>query len=212
MADVFDEIDDDIRHEKLRQLWKENGPWIIGCAVGAVLLTGAQSFWRNWEYKRDTAAMTELSSLAADPSGLESFAGTGDKNHAMIARFVAAGAHLERGEKDKAIALYDIIAGTSGIDNILRDLARVLSISQRLEKDSPDKLWKELALLSGNEGAWRYTVWELEALLAVRQENIQKAMDSLAKITADPLAPADARARALTLREFYMAEKTDPKN
>ncbi|MFH1159040.1 MAG: tetratricopeptide repeat protein [Pseudomonadota bacterium] len=212
MADVFDEINDDLRHENLRQFWKENGSWIIGCAVGAVLLTGAQAFWRHLELRRDTAATAELSRLAADPSGLENFAGTGDRNHAMLARFAAAGAHLERGEKDKAVALYDAVAGTSGIDRTLRDLAKLLSISQRLDKDSPDKLRKELAALSGDGGAWRATVRELEALLAVRQGDLQKATEALERITADPLAPADARARAFTLRELYTAEKTAPKN
>jgi len=212
MTDIFDEINDDLRHEKLRQFWKENGSWIIGCAVGTILLTGAQAFWRQWEYKHDVATTVELIRLVDDPSGLENFAETGDNDHAMIARFAAAGAHLKQGEKDKAIALYDTIAKTSGIDMILRDLASVLSISQRLDKDSPDKLWKELAVLSGDDGAWRYTAWELEALLAARQENLQKAIDALARITSDPLAPSSSRARALTLRNLYMAEKIDPKN
>ncbi|MCK5658545.1 MAG: tetratricopeptide repeat protein [Alphaproteobacteria bacterium] len=212
MADIFDEINDDLRHEKLRQFWKENGPWIIGCAVGAVLLTGAQSFWRYWEHKSDVAATVELIRLVDDPSGLENFAGIEDKSHATIAHFAAAGAYLEQGEKNKAIALYDTIAKTSGIDMPLRDLARVLSISQRLDKDSPDKLLKELAALSGDDGTWRYTAWELEALLAVRQGNLQKAMDALAKITSEPLAPLNVRSRALILHDLYRAEKTYPKN
>ena len=212
MADVFDEIDEELRHEKLHQFWKENGPWIIGGAVGAVLFTGVQVFWRQWEYKHDTTATTELSRLVADPSGLEKFAGTGDKNHALIARFTAAGAYLEQGEKDKAIELYDAVAGMPGIDESLRNLAKVFSISQRLDKDSPDKLWKELSMLSGDDGVWRYTARELEAFLAVRQGDFKKALDVLEKITADPLAPADARARAFTMRKFYMAEKTNLKN
>ncbi|MCE9508530.1 MAG: tetratricopeptide repeat protein [Alphaproteobacteria bacterium] len=213
MTDVFDEISDDLRREKLNQFWKENGSWIIGGAVIAVLLTGALSFWRQWEYRRNTAATSELVRLvtASDLPTLESFAKTGSKNHAMLARFMAAGAHLEHNEKDQAIALYNDIAETSGIDKTYRDLARVLSIGQRIDKDDPEKLQRELSALSDDKGVWRYTALELEALLSARQGRMQDAVDVLTKITADPLAPADARTRAFTLRELYMAEKTDPK-
>jgi hypothetical protein len=213
MTDVFDEIADDLRREKLNQFWKENGSWIIGGVIMAVLLTAALSFWRHWEYQRNTAATTELTRLASvsDLPQLESFAKTGSKNHAMIARFVAAGVHLERGEKDQAVALYNEIAATSGIDKTWRGLAQALSIGQRLDRDDPEKLQKEISALSGDEGAWRYTALEFSALLAARQGNMQAAADALTKITADPLAPADARTRAFTLRELYIAGKGGPK-
>lgn len=207
MTDVFDEINDDLRREKLGKFWKENGPWIIGGAVGAVLLTAALGFWREWEYRRDTAATAKLTHLvtAADMPKLEIFAKEGNKNHAMLARFAAASSYLERNEKDKAVALYDTIAKTSGIDRTWRDLARVLSISQRLDTGSPADLEKELAGLSDDKGTWRYTARELEALLAIKQGQVQRAVDILSKLAADPLTPTEARARAFTLRELYMA-------
>ncbi len=208
MADVFDEISDDLRREKLNQFWKENGPWIIGGAIGAVLLTGALSFWRQWEYSRDVKATAEMTHLvtASDLPKLEAFAAQTDKNHAMIARFMAAGTHLQRNEKDQAVALYDAIANTSGIDKVWRDLARVSSISQRLDKGAPDALEKELAALSGDKDTWRYTARELEALLAARQNQMQKAVAILDKITSDPQAPEEARRRAFTMRELYVAD------
>jgi hypothetical protein len=208
MTDVFDEISDDLRREKLNQFWKENGAWIIGGAIGAVLLTGALTAWREYEYQRDTAATTQLTRLvdAADGSKLESFAATGDKNHAMMARFMAADAYLARHENDKALALYTEIANTSGLDATWRDLARIHSLSLRLDKDPPDALAKELAALSGDKDVWRYTAREMQALLAARQGQMQKAADILAAITADPQAPEDARQRAFSLRELYIAD------
>ncbi len=47
MTEIFDEISDDLRSEKLNQFWKENGAWIIGGALGAVLLTGSLTLWRT---------------------------------------------------------------------------------------------------------------------------------------------------------------------
>ena len=208
MTDVFDEISDDLRTEKLNQFWKENGSWIIGGAIGAVILTGALTFWRQWDYQRNATATTELTRIVntADVSKIEGFAATADRNHAMMARFLAADAHLERHENDKAIALYNDIAATSGLDDTWRDLARLHSISLRLDKDPPDALAKELTALSGDEGVWRYSAREMEAFLAARQGQMQQAADMLARITADPQAPEDERQRAFSLRELYIAD------
>lgn len=214
MADVFDEISEDLQREKLKRFWQENGAWIIGGAVGAVLLTGAMAAWRQWDYTRDAQATAELSRLvvASDLAGLEKFAATGRKEQAMIAGLMAAATHLGRSEKGKAVDLYGRVAGTFGVDGVWRDLARVLSVSQRLDKDPPAALEKELADLSGDDDVWRYTARELTALLAARQGQMQKAVDALTKTISDPGAPADARSRAQTLRELYAADvKAGPK-
>lgn len=208
MTDVFDEISDDLRREKLNQFWKENGSWIIGGALGAVLLTGAMTAWRTWEYNRDATATTQLARLtdAADWSKVENFAVGSDKNHAMMARFMAADAYLAQHQNDKAIALYNAIAATSGLDKTWRDLARIHSLSLRLDKDPPDALLKELNGLSGDKDVWRYTAREMQALLAARQGHMQDAANILASITADPQAPEDMRQRAFSLRELYIAD------
>src|SRR4051812_35304577 len=124
MAEMFDEIGDELRREKLNQFWKENGSWIIGGALGAVLLTAVLTFWRHWTFERDVTATAALSRLvdAGEYSKLESFAAASDKNHAMMARFIAADAYAERDEKAKAVALYDDISKTTGLEASWRDL------------------------------------------------------------------------------------------
>ncbi len=119
---------------------------------------------------------------------------------------MAADAYLNHNEKDKALALYNDIVKTSGLDATWRDLARIHSISLRLDKDPPDALAKELADLSGDKDVWRYTAREMEALLAARQGQMQHAADILAGITADPQAPEDMRQRAFSLHELYIAD------
>lgn len=208
MADVFDEISDDLRREKLNQFWRENGSWIIGAAVLAVVLTGVMAFWRQWEYKRSLRSTTELYRLleAADVAKLEQFGRAGPADQGVIALFMAAAEHLRKQEKKEALAIYGEIADKAGADRSWRDLARLLSVSQQLEDGEPAKLEKELSRLDGPRGVWRYTALELQALLAARQGQAQKAADILAKIAADPDAPSDARTRAVTLRELYAAD------
>lgn len=207
MADVFDEINDDLRHQKLQEFWKENGNWIIGGAIGAVLLTGAMAFWRHWDYERNVSATAALSQIVGtDAAKLESFAADADKKHAAIARFMAADAYVQKKENDKAIAAYNEIAKTSGLDKAWRDLARLHSIGLRMDKDEPAALEKELAKLTDDKAAWRFTALEYQALLAAKQGQKQRAAEILARVTGDPDAPEDARQRTFSLRELYVAE------
>jgi hypothetical protein len=208
MTDIFDEISDDLRQQKLNQFWKENGAWIIGGAIGAVLLTAGLSAWREYAHNRDLKQTTQLVRLqkTADLPKLESFAADTGKNHAMMARFAQADAYLTQKEKDKALATYNTIANTSGLDKPWRDLARLHSITLRLDKDAPEALAKELSALAGDDGVWRYSAREMEALLAARQGQMQKAAEILTQLSADPQAPEAMRQRAFSLRQLYVAD------
>lgn len=216
MSDVFDEIEDDLRTQKLKQFWKENGSWIIGGALGAVLLTGALTFWRQWDYGRNMAATNALSAITAtgDAAKIETFAMTADKNHAMLARFAAADQYLSHHQPDKALALYNDISRTIGLAAEWRELAVLHSVSMRLDKDSPEALAKEIAPLAADNGTWRFSARELQALLAARQGKTQEAAAIVSKIAADPLAPRDIRQRAFALHALYAADvqNNDTKN
>ncbi|MBU6474351.1 MAG: hypothetical protein KGQ70_00160 [Alphaproteobacteria bacterium] len=208
MADIFDEISEDLRRENLARFWKENGSWIIGGAIGAIVLTAFMSFMRQRAFTQNTRATTELA-LTVDATNyqkLEQFAATADKDHAMIARFIAADNYIDNNQKDKAVALYAQISGTSGIAKVWRDLARIHSISLRLDTAPAAQLAAELAPLAASDCVWRYTAREMQALLAARQGDMQKAADLMAAIAADPGAPDDERQRAFSLHALYIAD------
>lgn len=206
MSDIFDEVENDLRSQKLHQFWKENGNWVIGGAIGAVLLTGAMSLWQSWDYNRDlkaTAALVRAIS-SGDTGALETFAAKADKQHAALARLRAAEEYLAQGQTEKALALYDAVAATRGLDALWRDLARLHAASLRLDTANPEKLSATLAPLA--KSPWRYTALELQALLAARAGKPAEATGLLDKIAQDPQAPEDARRRALSLRALYAAE------
>ncbi len=209
MTDVFDEIAEDLRREKLHQFWKENGSWIIGGILLAVVMTGALSFWRQWESNRNAAATAELTRVVGknDPAALAAYAQGAPGDQAMLARFMAAAAYTQHGDKDKAVAMYDAIASAMGPDKAYRQLAKLYSVSLRADGGDAAALRAELKPLLSEKAVWRYTALELDALLASRAGDRGAAVEDLTKISADPLAPADARARAFTLRSLYVAGK-----
>jgi len=207
MSDVMEEVNEELRQQKLEAFWKENRSWIIASIILAILATAGLTYWRSWDLKKNlenTATLLEVSK-ADDPRALTAFADTARKNHAALARLLAAGLHVKQGNTDRAVEIYESIGSESGLDRTLRDLARILSVSRRLETGDPKKLHAELADLSSRKSPYRFSAIEMDALVFAREGKMKEAAERLQDISTDASAPNDARLRATTLHEFYAA-------
>lgn len=205
MSDFINEIEDDLRQQRLKAFWLENRAWIIGGAVGAVVMTAALTFWREYSFERDVTATMGLNvaTQKADPQELMTYAQQARGEHAALAKFHAAGLYLKDGDKQKAVATFTEIAGMRGVDRDLRDLASLYSIMHRLDSDDIKKLEEELEPLLKSKATWRFSAMETKALLQARAGRYADAAETLALVTGDADAPQNLRARALTLREVY---------
>ena len=47
MADIFNEVDEAVRRERLEKIWQRYGTWIV---AGAVLIVAAVGGWRGYDY------------------------------------------------------------------------------------------------------------------------------------------------------------------
>lgn len=205
MADIMDEITDDLRQQKLKAFWQENRYWILGGAVMAVVMTASLTFWREYSFERNVAATAVLSSAVqtGDTEKLMTYAKEAGTDHAALARFEAAGLFLKKGESDKAVAAFNEIAAMRGVDKDLRGLATLYSILQRLDVDDAKKLEEELQPLLSKDATWRFSAMEALALLQARNGKPEQAIETLTLIAGDAAAPQNLKSRALTLRELY---------
>jgi hypothetical protein len=206
MADIEREIAEDLQRQQLALFWQENGNWIIGGVIGAVLMTAVMTWYRQYTHDhnmRETAQLIEIMN-DADVGKLSAYAAKADRNHAALARFDEAALYAKRGDSAKASALYAQIEGTTGLDRVYRDLARLLRISQTIEQEDPGRLHQELEPLKAPKSAWRFTALEMDALVYARQGKLKEAADDLAEIAGDSASPVDERTRATTLRELYI--------
>lgn len=210
MSDILREVDDDLRRQQLHSFWEENRMWIIGGIALAIVSTGSLTFWRGHMRQENIAATAQLMTAMDTPAAIEQLgsdpAQLGSGAHEALARLAAADRHLARGEKDKALALYDALAADRSAPEVLRDLGRLYAAGQRLETAPAEQLEKELTPLTRAKAPWRFTALEMLALLHAREGRLQDAAEKLAQISGDPMAPQDARTRAFTLHELYNAD------
>lgn len=206
MNEIFEEVNEDLKQQQLREFWEENRNWIIGGVVGSIIATGSMSGYRSWEASRNVKATSELSEIVSDLKdggieNLEKFIGTTNKNHALIARMVLAATFIDNGDIEKAISVYNDIASTKGIDKNYKNYAKFLSVKYRAENLSAEAMATELeTVLDSN---WRHVALELLATTQAKEAKYAEAVETLNKLTSDADTPNALRSRAIKLTELY---------
>ncbi|WP_193182281.1 tetratricopeptide repeat protein [Nisaea sediminum] len=207
MADIFREIDEELQQEKAAKLWKRYGPYVIALAVLIVLGVGGYRFWLSYDAKQKAAESARYeaaaSALAEDPAGAaEAFgalARDGNKGYAALAALRQAAALVEAGDLEAAIITYKKLAEDQGTPTLFRELARLLSVTHRIDSGDPAELSREIAALANTTGPWRPLAREAEALIALKAGDKAKAREILEGLTADAETPGQLRARATEL-------------
>lgn len=209
MADIFREIDEELRRERLEKLWQRHGKLIIALAAAVVVGAAAYVGWQRYQENRRLTLAEQYGAAVALAD-----AGTGDiaKADAALAQLAdqdggyGALAALERaavkaraGDLDGAAAIYDGLAKNPGVPSTLRDLALLLKAMRLLDSGDPAALTASLEPLTGPDNPWRFSAREMIGLLALRSGDQARAMEVFTQLADDQTAPATLRARAAEL-------------
>lgn len=176
MPDIFEEVDEALRRERVAALWGRHKVLIVAALVGVVVGTGIYSGWRSWAQTRAEQATSALlaAQKATDKAAeLEAFAAARQGDMRALALFEAADALAAREDFTKARVLYRQIADAPDISKIHRDRARILSaraLGKPADKDpsvDPDQAEAKRALVEMDSIlAEKDNVWAPQARLA----------------------------------------------
>jgi len=204
LADIFREVDDDLRRDSAQQLWDKYGIYLIALAVGIIAVTSAVVGWNS--YQRSVAeqaaqafivAEAEASAEGADAAAIFAELAEGvPSGYAALAQLRSAASLTEVGNIDAAIDVYETIIGDSGVEPILRDLARVKSGTLLVGRTSYDDLAGRLLPLTGAEEPWRNPAREVLGLGAYREQKYPQAHILFQEIVDDPTSTPGVRDRA----------------
>ncbi|MBK1665698.1 hypothetical protein CKO38_14340 [Rhodospirillum rubrum] len=215
---LFREVEEDLRHERLAEIWKQYGGLIIAAAVVVVLAVAGVQGWRVYQAdqraeqaarfdaardrlaKGDNAALEDLAALAADRSS----------GYAPLAALRRAAALADEGKTDEAIQGYRGLINDSAADPVFRDAARVLAVLHGLTLLDPAEIGGLLQPLRDGTGPWRPLAEELAAVSSLRQGDSKAAIEILRGILGDPQAPRGVRQRAGGLLAALGASPTPP--
>jgi hypothetical protein len=203
VADIFQEVDEEVRQEQLKKLWQRYGHFVIGALVAIVL---AVAGWRGYEWwlaKKAAEfgdAFLAASKLADEGKHAEAEAGfarvavEGTADYRVLARMREAG-DLANVDLKAAVAAYDAITADRAIAQPLRDLASIRAGVLLVDSASLGELSARLEPLSSPEGTFRHTARELLALCAWNKGDATAARRWAEMILADPESPESLRVR-----------------
>lgn len=203
MTDIFNEVDEEVRREKLKQFWERYNAAIIGVALLIVIGVGGWRAWQWYDQKKaaeagaafETAVSLDASGKTAEAqAAFERIAATGTSGYRLLARIREA-TELAQKDRTAAVAAYDSVAKDSGVERTFQDLAAIRAALLLLDSAPLSDIQQRLEPLSANDRPFRHTAREIMALSAWRAGDKAAARRWANLILTDPDTPAASRAR-----------------
>jgi hypothetical protein len=226
LTDLFSEIEQDLRREQAKQLWEKYGIYLAGAALAVILIASAVVGWRAWEKSRAEASSTRYDEVLAAAAkqkpeeaakALGEFANGATSGYAAMARMHQAAFLATAGDAKAAVAVYDQVAGQSGLSAIMKGMATIKAALLLVDTATYDEMNARLGSLDEASNPWRNNARELLGLSAYKSGKYAEAAVSFAAIISDPAATAGLRDRAHVMQALLAPhlprpeEKSDAK-
>ena len=207
MSDIFREVDEEVRQEKLLGLWKRYGLYAV---VGLVLVIAAIGGWQAYESWRESERREAANRYAgaleradAEPVAaletLEQQATPADDGYGLLAALQAARLRATAGDIEGAVADWEAIRDADDLPRVYRDMAGLLIVQHLFDEAPAEQLEADLSPLLDPASAVRPAALELSALLALREGDLDTARSRLSELTDDSATPLGLRQRATQL-------------
>lgn len=209
MTDIFDEVEQDLRRERLTKVWDRYGIYVIVVAVLIVVVTAGWRGYEWWRVNSERSAGEEYAAVlqsleadgaAADPAALTGFAADAPEGFAILARFRAATVQDDTGESEAAAATLRSIVDDGKVPGLYRDMARV-RLAQVLI-DAGDFAAAQDAvrgLAEDNGNAYNRSATEMMGLAAYAQDDLEDASRWFTALSTSANVGQTMRQRAQTM-------------
>lgn len=220
MSDILLEVDDDLRNQKIKQVWDKYGQWIIAVVTCVILATAIGAYWHahvTRELEKQTAELLSvLQNEAEDSDTIQKLVALRPETRAPLNAVVDL-YHAQKLEQAGSIKpaqdAYKAVIDNNQAEAITRDLARVHYVRLGLVVDADDNAASDAAALlaviepvTKKSSAFRGTALELKGLLLLKQDKTEQANDIFKALSNDETVPTSLRNRAKTLVVYDEAE------
>jgi hypothetical protein len=204
VADIFQEVDEEVRRENMQRLWRRYGGY--AAALGIAIVVGASSLfaWQKYSEHREAQraqAFFDAIALTADPDPAKAKAAfvdlaQGSDGIAALARFRAAALQIAAKDETGAVATYDAISADSSVPAPFREAATLLAAMHLIDTADQAEINRRLESKTAAPNPWRFTALELLALSAQRAGDFEQARKIYTQLADDLETPSGLRGRA----------------
>jgi hypothetical protein len=190
MADIFDEVSEELKQDQLKQIWNKYSKYIISVAFILFISVLGYFFYDKWKLEKIEVSSSQFFSGIEKLekkeflSSIEIFSKNVDQAHQgykTLSLFGIAEANFKIGKVDEMILNYKSIYENQNIDVYYRDLARLLSVMK--DNVSSFEIQKKiLDPILNSPSKLQLLAAELEIMLLIRFNKIDEAKLSISKL------------------------------
>jgi hypothetical protein len=213
VADIFQEVDEEVRREQLHKLWQRYGNLLIAACILVVAAVGAwrgYEWWQNKKAGESGAAFENAVTLAEAGKHQEAetafakLAAEGSAGYRPLARLREA-AEMALADRPAAVKAYDELAADKSAGQVIDDLAALRAGFLLVDTAPYSQIRERLEPLTAADKTFRHSARELLALSAWRSGDMTAARQWTDMIITDPGSPPGSRSRAEVLGELIAA-------
>jgi hypothetical protein len=211
VSDIFREVEEEVRRERLEKIWKEYGDYIVAAAALLILAAAAFRLWTFYEARE--RARTSDRYLAAEQlfasgqtrAAAQTFARLAKeapKGYDKLAELQTANA-VAASNKGEALAIYRKLVGDN--DEMISSIARLRAAWLLVDSAPKSDVESMLAPLAGNDSPWHQVAQEILAYADFHAGAIKQAQSEFQKLADDAKAPSGVRGRSRAMATFLAA-------
>lgn len=207
---IFREVDEELRSDRMRALWRRFAPYVFAAAAGVVAIVAVNEGW-TW-YRSSNAAQSsdELyaafdlidgDDLAGAQAQLDTLIANGSGSYPVLAQFRKAGVLAREGKVTEAVAAYDTLANNQS-NTRLRELALVLGGTLMVDAGTLADVESRVGSIAAEGGALRNAAHEALGLAHYKAGDFAAAQTSFEAVINDPMTQSSTRNRM----GYYLAQ------
>jgi hypothetical protein len=207
---IFREVDEELRSDRMRALWRRFAPFVIGAAVAVVALVAVNEGW-SWYHSNNAAASSDElyeafdliqgGDLPAATAQLDAVIANGSGSYPVLAEFRKAGVMAREGKTAEAVAAYDDLANTQS-NARLRELALVLAGTLLVDTGTLADVEARVGTIAAEGNPLRNAAREALGLAQYKAGDLAAAQTSFEAVVNDPFTNSSTRNRM----GYYLAQ------
>ena len=204
MTDFLEEIEEQLRSDRYRQLFRKAWPWAVGVALAALLVALAAWGYQSWRAAQDSKASESYAAALATLSKGDSSraftqfgqaADTPSKGYKALALMQQAGIREREGKTEEAVQLFDK-AAEAAPGPMVGDIARLKSAFALMDTAPLAALQERLTPLTDAKRPYAAAAREALAMAKLRAGKTQDAKADFQVLQLLPDATQGQRQRA----------------
>ena len=200
---IFREVDEELRSDRMRSFWRRFAPYIIGAAVLVVVGVAANEGW-TWYHANNAAKssdelyaafdLADGGDIPAAEAQLTKLIADGSGSYPMLAQFKQAGLLAKDGKVTEAVAAYDALAVNISNQH-LRELALVLAGNLMVDAGTLADVQARVETIATDGNPLRNAAREAMGLAQYKAGEFAAAQASFESVLNDPMTQSSTRNR-----------------